>query len=373
MEYRTLGPSDLQVSAIGLGTLGMGGQAYGPVRDEDAIATIRRAIELGINLIDTADNYGFGHAEELVGEAVKGRRGEVILATKGGTPWDEQRRVTFDCSAEAITRAAEESLRRLDTDWIDLYQIHAPDPETSYEETARALEGLVQAGKIRYVGLSNFWTRDLEAWLTIAGAVSDQMPYNLLHRDIERGLLRRCRERGVGVIAYTPLLMGMFAGRITSKTSFGAGDHRASYPQFQDQPLRDCLVLVDRLRPIAADHGMTMAQLALSWVISRPGVTCAIPGGTRPEHVEENALAGERLLSEAELSQIDEVLEETEVATPRRIPMQVVAVRERAGRRIGVLEIGAKVRLPATVGAGDVVEMDAVTGQIAQETPGDNG
>lgn len=367
MRYRRLGSSDLEVSVIGLGTLAMGGQAYGPVDDKASIATIRRAVGLGINLIDTSDNYGRGRAEKLVGRAVKGHRDKVIIATKGGTPWDEEGRVTFDCSREAITQAVEDSLRRLDTAWIDLYQIHVPDPEVPYEETARALERLIQAGKIRYVGLSNFWADHLKAWLATDGAVSDQMPYNFLHRDIEGEFLSFCREHSIGVIAYTPLLMGMFAGRITAETTFGEGDHRSFYPQFRGKPLRDSLALIDRLRPVAADQGMTMAQLALSWVISRPGVTCSIPGAKSPEQIEELVVAGERLLSEAAMEKMDRILEETEVDTPRLIPIRVVEVHEAAGKRIGTLEIGAKVCLPADVQAGDVVKMDAVTGRIRCE------
>jgi len=364
MEYRKLGTSDLRISTIGLGTLAISGQAYGPANDERSVATIRRAIELGVNFIDTADNYGRGHAEEIVGKAIEGHRDDVIVAAKGGTPWDEEGRVAFDCSREAITRAVEDSLRRLNTGWIDLYQIHVPDPETPYEETARALERLIQAGKIRYVGLSNFWVEEMEAWLSVDGIISNQMPYNFLHRDIERELLPFCRERGVGIIAYTPLLMGMFAGRITPETEFDAGDHRASYPQFQGRPLRDCLALVERLRRLAEERGMTMAQLALSWVISRPGVACAIAGARRPDQVEENARAGERPLNEAELEQVDRMLERADVETPRVMPMKVVEVREVAGKTIGVMGMGAKLRVPGSVRAGDVVQIDIVTGQV---------
>ncbi len=364
MEYRKLGTSDLRVSVIGLGTLAMGGQAYGVADDENSIAAIQRAIDVGINFIDTSDNYGFGRAEELVGQAVRGRRDDVFIATKGGTPRDEQGRATIDCSAAAITEAVEASLRRLGTDRIDLYQVHVPDPETPYGETVRALEGLRQAGKIRYAGLSNFWVDELQTWLAVDGVVSNQMPYNFLHRDIEAELLPYCRQLDVGVVAYTPLLMGMFAGGISPEMVFGEGDHRASYPQFQGRPLRNSLALLNRLQPVAAGLGMTMAQLALSWVVSRPGITCAIPGATSPEQVEENAVAGERLLSETDLQRVDQVLDETEVDTPRIVGMKVGEIREYADRRIGILEIGVKIRVPAAVAAGDVVEMDIVTGEI---------
>lgn len=366
MERRRLGKSDLKVSLIGLGTLALGGKAYGSVNDEDSIATIRRALRLGINFIDTSDNYGLGHAEEVVGKAIGDRRAEVILATKGGTPWDEQGRVTNDCRAETITRAVEESLRRLETDWIDLYQIHVPDPTTPFEEAALALEKLVRAGKIRHVGLSNFWAADLEEWLSNGEIVANQMPYNFLHRDIEREILPLCRERGIGVIAYTPLLMGLFAGRLSGDPKFGEGDHRSAYPQFQGRPLHQSLDLVDRLRPLAEEMGLTVSQLALRWAISRPGVTCAIPGAKRPEQVEENAGAGERVLNEQELREIDRVLDETEVETPRAMPMKVTEVREGPRWKVGVLEMGIKVRIPDSVQAGDRVEMDVVTGQVVK-------
>lgn len=364
MQYRRLGESDLEVSVIALGTLAMSGRAYGRVYDKDSMATIQRAIELGINFIDTSDNYGLGHAEEVVGKAIKGRREDVILATKGGTPWDKQGRITFDCSQEAITQSVEESLRRLGTDWIDLYQIHFPDLDTPYEETVRVLEQLVQAGKIRYVGLSNFWMEEMGEWLSIDGIVSNQMPYNFLHRDIEQDILPFCRKHGIGVIAYAPLLMGMFAGGITSETEFGEGDHRSSYPQFQGEPLRQCLALIDRLRPIAEERGMTIAQLALSWVVSRSGMTCAIPGAKRPEQVKENVGAGEQLLTQAALDEIDTVLEKAEVETPRSMPMRIVEVHKGARGRLGVLEMGIKLRIPDSVKPGDIVQMDIVTGEI---------
>ncbi len=369
MEYRTLGRSDLRVSVIGLGTLAIGG-AYGPVGEGQALATIRRALDLGVNFIDTSDNYGLGRAEEIVGKAIQSRRDQVVLATKGGTPWDERGRITNDCRAGTIIEAVEASLRRLRTDYIDLYQIHLPDPETPFEETALALEQLRKAGKIRYVGLSNFWTEELEAWLSVGEIVSNQMPYNFLHRDIEGKILPLCWERKIGVIAYTPLLMGLFAGKLTPDSQFGQGDHRAAYPQFQGEAFRQSLRLIERLRPLAEEFGLTLAQLVLRWVISRPGVTCAIPGAKHPEQVEDNVRAGEKSFAEEELERIDGILEAASVEVSRGMPMKVVEVCSGPRGKVGLLAMGIKVGVPDWVEAGVVVQMDIVTGQIAETDGG---
>ena len=370
MKYCTLGRTELRVSVIGLGTLAMGGQAYGPVDEEDAIVTIRQALDLGVNFLDTSDNYGLGRAEEIVGKAIQGRRDQVVLATKGGTPRDERGRITNDCRAGVIIKAVEASLRRLRTDYIDLYQIHLPDPETPFEETALALEQLRRAGKIRYIGLSNFWTAELKEWLSIGEIVSNQMPYNFLHRDIEGEILPLCRERKIGVIAYTPLLMGLFAGKLTPDSQFGQGDHRAAYPLFQGEPFRQSLRLIDRLRPLAEEFELTLAQLALRWVISRPGITCAIAGAKHPQQVKENVRAGEKFFTKEELESIDSILEEAPVEIPRRMPMKVVEVRSGPQGKVGVLAMGIKVKVPDRVEAGSIVQMDIVTGQIAETSGG---
>jgi aryl-alcohol dehydrogenase-like predicted oxidoreductase len=365
MKYRRLGESDLTVSVIGLGTLAMGGQAYGPVPAKDAIQTIRHGVDIGINLIDTSDNYGLGQAETIVGKALKGIRDKVVLATKGGTPWEEGSRVRTDCSAKAITQAIEDSLRRLDTDTIDLYQVHVPDPGTPFEETASALERARQAGKIRYVGVSNFWTDDMLAWLEVSTAVSDQMPYNFLQRDVEKNLLPLCQERDVGVIAYTPLLMGMFSGALSTLSRFEEGDHRAHYPQFHGEPFSQTLALIERLKAVAQEMGLTMAQLALAWDISCPGVTCAIPGARRPDQVEENAGAGDRALDQSQRERVNQILAEMRVATPRLMSAQVLEVRQGPRGKVATLDMGVKVAAPDSVRAGQQVYMDILTGQIA--------
>ena len=372
MKYRKLGKSGLEVSVIGLGTLAMGGGGYGPVDDRESITAIRRAIELGVNFIDTSDNYGLGHAEVVVGRAIRGVREKVVLATKGGTPWDNQGRVVIDCRKEVIIRAAEESLRRLGTDWIDLYQIHTPDPQVPFEETAEALQILIREGKVRHIGLSNFWMEEIKEWVSIDGIVSLQMPYNFLHRDIEEDLPPFCRDQEVGLISYTPLLMGMFAGRITQETRFDRDDHRSLYPQFQGDSLRQCLALTDQLRMVAQEWGMTLAQLALSWVISRPGITCAIPGAKHPNQVEENALAGKRMLTKGELGEIDRILDEVGIEAQRLMPMRVVKVEKGPRGAVGLLEGGLKLGVPNSVVPGDMVEVDIVKGKVVGLFRGSN-
>ncbi len=365
MEYRTLGSSDLRVAAIGLGTLPFAG-GYGPLDDQAARVTLRRALDCGINFIDTSDNYGGGEVEKLVGQALAGRRSEAIVATKGGTALDAQGRVTNDARAETIVRAAEESLRRLGTDWIDLYQVHLPDPATPVAETVGALERLVKQGKVRYVGLSNFWEDDLRRWWAVGSAIANQLPYNFLHRDIEGGLLSLCREQGMGIIAYQPLLFGLFAGKLGPPESLHDQDHRKSYPGFGDL-VRATEVLRARLAALAREWGLTPAQLALRWAISRPGVTCAIPGAKRPEQAEENARAGERAFTREELREIDRILAEHRVSPVRAFPCPVDAVVEGPHGRYAVLRRGIKVRVPHGVEAGDTVDMDIVTGGISEE------
>lgn len=368
MEYRRLGSSALQVSAIGLGTLPWSG-TYGPVDEGEAVAAVHRALDCGVNFFDTSDNYG--PAEEILGRALRGRRKEAIVATKGGTATDARGRTTNDARPETIRRAAEESLRRLGTDWIDLYQIHLPDPATPFEETARALEDLVKAGKVRYVGVSNFWEEDLAAWLAVGPAVANQMPYNFLHRDIEDGLLPLCRERGIGLIAYQPLLFGLLSGRIGPDTTFALQDHRRAYPGFGEL-IRASGGLRERLGALAREWGLTPAQLALRWVISRPGVTCAIPGAKRPDEVEENARAGERPFAPEELAEIDRILAEFRVPVPRTIDLPVEEVRDSPRGRYAVLVMGIKVGVPDGVEAGDVVATDIVTGRL-EAVRGDRG
>ncbi|MCR4391846.1 MAG: aldo/keto reductase [Candidatus Acetothermia bacterium] len=362
MEFRWLGGSELWVSAIGLGTLAFGG-AYGPVDEGEAVAVVHRALDCGINFFDTSDNYGHGRAEELLGRALRGRRKEAIVATKGGTAVDARGRPSNDARPETILRAAEGSLRRLRTDWIDLYQLHLPDPATPFADTARALERLVKAGKVRYVGVSNFWEEDLLGWLEVGPAVANQMPYNFLHRDIEDGLLPLCRKRGIGLIAYQPLLFGLFSGRIGPDTTFALHDHRRAYPHFVEL-IRAAADLRESLGALAREWGLVPAQLALRWAISRPGVTCAIPGAKRPKQVEENARAGERPFTPDELGEIDRILTGSQVSVLRTIDLPVEEVRDGPRGRYAVLAMGIRVRVPDGVEAGDMVTMDIVTGQL---------
>jgi aryl-alcohol dehydrogenase-like predicted oxidoreductase len=199
----------------------------------------------------------------------------------------------------------------------------------------------------------------------VSTAVSDQMPYNFLQRDIEKNLLPLCQERDVGVIAYTPLLMGMFSGALSTLSRFEEGDHRAHYPQFHGEPFSQTLALIERLKAVAQEMGLTMAQLALAWDISCPGVTCAIPGARRPDQVEENAGAGDRALDQSQRERVNQILAEMRVATPRLMSAQVLEVRQGPRGKVATLDMGVKVAAPDSVRAGQQVYMDILTGQIA--------
>ncbi|MFO8034771.1 MAG: aldo/keto reductase [Candidatus Bipolaricaulota bacterium] len=358
MRYVRLGRSELEVSSLGLGTLPLGGR-YGPPSPQQADRVVGRALDLGVNLFDTAPNYG--QVEELLGRALGHRRGEVVIATKGGTARDKKGRLTNDAQPEALEEALNRSLKRLGTEWIDLYQLHLPDPTTPAELTWEALQEFVREGKIRYIGLSNFWEADLDAWPDDPTTVANQLPYNFLYRDIEAGLVQRCAERDLGVLAYQPLLSGLLTGGIPDTS--GPGDHRADHPQFQETA-QSCVALMDKLRPLADELQLTPAQLALAWVVSGPGVSCALAGTRRPEHLEPLARAAERGLSAEERAAVAEILAKTHVEIVRTVPMPVEEVLTGPYGPVARLAMGIKFRAPEGIQAGDQVNMDIVTGRL---------
>ncbi len=317
METKKLGYSDLQMTPVGLGTWAIGGGdnpfGWGPQDDEDSIATIRRALDLGINWIDTAAGYGRGHSEEIVGEAIAGLRDEVILATKCGILWQEDgSNIYFKLKADSIRREVEDSLRRLNVEVIDLYQIHWPNPDEDIEEGWSTVAELVKEGKVRYGGVSNFNVEQLKRIQSIHPITSLQPPYSMVVREIESEILPFCAENNIGVIVYSPMQAGLLTGKMTKErvANFPDDDWRKGSPNFQEPELSLNLELVDKLRPIAERNGRSLAELAIAWTLRRPEVTGAIVGARRPDQIEQTVGAGTWRLSEEEIAEIDRLLAE---------------------------------------------------------------
>ncbi len=319
MKKRRLGYTDLNVSPIGLGTWAMGGGGWvfgwGPQDDEESVATIRYAMEQGVNWIDTAPAYGLGHSEEVVGKAIKGLREKVIIATKCGLVWNERGKISGRLKGESIRREVEESLRRLDIEVIDLYQIHWPDPDREIEEAWSTMADLVKEGKVRYIGVSNFNVEQLERIRSIHPIASLQPPYSMLNRGIEDELLNYCQAHNIGVIVYSPMECGLLTGKYTKESIQNLPEddwRRTKNPHFQEPELSANLKLVEELRPIAEENDRTVAQLAVAWVLRRSEVTAAIVGARHPSQIGETALAGEWVLSKKDIAAIEALLEEHE-------------------------------------------------------------
>ncbi len=318
MEYRRLGNSDLKLSAIGFGCWAMGG-SWGETEDKESIAAARRALDLGINFFDTADIYGFGHSEKVLAEALGSRRKDVIIATKVGLAWDEHGCMFLSSTRHHIMSAVEASLRRLKTDYIDLYQVHWPDYHTYFEVTMRAMDDLVTSGKVRYVGVSNFTVKQMKECMKIRPIISLQPPYNLLMRDIEKDLLPFCLKNGIGVVAYGPLAYGLLTGKFAKDTKFPKNDWRSGelFPDpggwqphidlFHGKQFRRNLKIVEKLKKIASRYGKTVGQLSIAWVLSNPAITSAIVGAKRPSQLEENVGGAGWKLSKEDLLAIDKI------------------------------------------------------------------
>lgn len=315
METRQLGRSDLHLTPVGLGTWAMGGghwvYSWGDQDDAASIRTIHRAVDLGVNWIDTAPVYGLGHSEEVVGEALKGLATRPIIATKCGLTWDSGGRVIPNLRKDSILREADASLRRLGVDAIDLYQIHWPDPRDQIEEGWDAVKRLIDAGKVRFGGVSNFSVRQMERVQAIHPIASLQPPYSLLERRIE-DTLPFCAENGVGVIAYSPMQKGMLTGKMSAERveRLPEDDHRKHDPMFREPELSVNLRFTDRLRPIAEEAGRTVAQLVVAWVLRRPEITGAIVGARKPEQFKETVQAVKWKLNETQLGRIQRLLDE---------------------------------------------------------------
>lgn len=316
MEYRLLGNTDLRVSALGFGTWEIGNPGYGHTDEAEAVAAINRAIDLGVTCFDTAAGYGTGRSEEIVGRALGARRKDVVLVTKCGLAWDErnplaqQRR---DSSRQRILQEIDDSLHRLGTEWIDLYLVHWPDPNTPIEETAAAMAEIVRAGKARYVGVSNYQLPHLQAFTAVCPATANQLGYNLFDRRIEDAVLPYCREHGIGVMAYGSLCYGLLSGALTAETRFTPPDWRSSgrafgLSLFTPENFPQNIAVVEQLKQVAAGRGKSVAQVALNWTLHRPGITVGLSGMRRPSEVEDNVGATDWRLSPEELAEIDRIL-----------------------------------------------------------------
>jgi aryl-alcohol dehydrogenase-like predicted oxidoreductase len=310
IETATITGTRLSASRIALGTWAIGGWMWGGTDDAQAIATIRSAVDRGISLIDTAPAYGFGHAEELVGRALSegGARHKVVIATKVGLDWRDGK-VFRNASRARVIKEVEDSLRRLRTDVIDIYQVHWPDPTVPVEETAEVMLGLYRAGKIRAIGVSNFSVEQMELFRTITPLHTAQPPFNLFERESAAAMLPYCRDRGIATLAYGPLCRGLLSGRITDNTSFSGDDIRLTDPKFQEPRLHQYVAAVEQLDRFArANYGKRVIHLAMRWVLDRDGITFALWGARRPDQLDATAeIAGWKIDADA-MAEIDRIV-----------------------------------------------------------------
>jgi aryl-alcohol dehydrogenase-like predicted oxidoreductase len=306
MQKVQFGRAEIEITPIGLGAWAIGG-TWGPQDDQDSIAAIQRALDLGINWVDTAAVYGNGHSESIVGKAIRGRERPYIF-TKCSLTWDEQGQVGRSLRADSLRREVEASLKRLDIDVIDLYQIHWPNPDPEIEEGWSTLAELKKEGKVRHIGVSNFSVEQLRRAEKIAPVETLQPPYSLVNRSVAAEILPYCREQNIGVIVYSPMASGLLTGRMNQErvAQMNEKDWRKNNREYQGERLERNLKLANQLTRIGQEHGVSAGVVAVAWTLHNPAVTAAIVGSRHPDQISELAPAASFRLSDDEFRQIEQ-------------------------------------------------------------------
>ncbi len=334
MEYRLIADTDLKLPVITFGAWAAGSWMWGHTDRKEAIGAMHAAYDLGVTAIDTAPVYGQGTSEEIVGEALQGKdRSKVQILTKFGMRWDlatpsgdfafkskdnegKELDIFRYAGRDSVIKECEDSLRRLRTDYIDLYQIHWPDTQTSIQETFEAVSRLIGQGKIRYAGVCNYnIAQMMEAEKTVK-LVSNQMPYSMVKRDIETEVVPHCVATGKSILAYSPLERGLLTGKMSPGYTFAEGDHRAKLHFFTDENIQRTNVFLQKIKPLADERGITLAQLVLRWTLQQPGITIALAGARNAGQATANAKAGEFVLSPGEVEVINAQLRDLEIVKP---------------------------------------------------------
>jgi aryl-alcohol dehydrogenase-like predicted oxidoreductase len=314
MRTKKLGKSELDLTVVGLGTWAIGGSwqyGWGHQEFEDSAAAIKEAQKAGINWIDTAPIYGCGHSEEVLGTVLKRIGWKPLIATKCGLLWNEKREKINCLRADSIKKECEDSLRRLGIETIDLYQMHWPEPDDQIEEAWDAMAQLVRQGKVRYLGVSNFSIEQMQRVSKIHPISSIQPPYNMIRRDIEKDITGYCKDNGIGIVAYSPMQLGLLTGKYDREKlkQLDPDDHRRQRPEFNEPAFSATVDMLKELEKIAVADNKSVAQLAISWVLHNEAVTAAIVGARRSGQIGETAAAGDYLLTDRQLEMIEELLQ----------------------------------------------------------------